>query len=228
MRPMSHVLHVMPGSAPCRAVLLTLETLRADNEVSVEVSHVDLREGEHLADGFLALNPLHTVPTLERVPGEGLRESRAIMRYLCELAERQELYPEDPWERAQVDALLDWDVAIFYKAVGGFVYPQVFRDELPEKEAIDALRDVLHFLDRHQLADERPHLTGDRLTLADLSVAAGASMLELVSDHPVGPEYPNVRRWRERLATVPAWDAVNAPFEAWKKKVRGGRVTADA
>lgn len=221
-----YVLHVMPGSAPCRAVLLVTEILRADNDLPLEVRRVDLRAQDHLAEGFLGLNPLHTVPTLERVgPGEtpsyGLRESRAIMRFICDgLSVVQELYPESPWPRAQVDALLDWDVGTFFPAISGFAYPQVFRNEIPDDEAIHALRDVLHFLDRHQLADGRHHLVGERLTLADLSVGAGLATLELLSDNLVSEDYPNVLAWRDRLRTMPAWDGVHAPFEAWKADLR--------
>lgn len=215
-----HVLHVSRGSAPCRAVLLALKILREDQELDVDVRDVDLRTGGHLKPEFLALNPLHTVPTLECVGRGGLRESRSIMRYLCELADVQSLYPEDPWARAQVDAALDWDVGRFYPAIAQRVYPQVFGDQDPSPEAITKLDDVLVVLD-DTLEDGRPWLTGDRPTLPDLSVACGLSMLELVSEDDALHDLPKAATWRDRVHLLSAWAQVDAPFQAWRRAVRG-------
>lgn len=215
-----HVLHVSRGSAPCRSVLLTLGVLRESQDLEVEVRDVDLRAGEHLSPEFLALNPLHTVPTLECVGRGGLRESRAIMRYLCELAVTQSLYPEDPWARAQVDAALDWDLGTFYPAIAARVYPQLFADREPTPEALEKVDGILAKLES-LFADQRPCLTGERPCLADLSVACGMSMLEIVSEDDALAKAPRTAAWRERVHSLSPWAAVDAPFQAWRRAVRG-------
>lgn len=211
-----HILHVSRGSAPCRATLWTLEILQqipSGPSLDIEVRDVDMSLEEHVTEGFLTLDP-----TLQR-NGEGLRESRAIMRYLCELAVVQSLYPEDPWARAQVDALLGWDVSVFYPAIAGFVYPQVFHDALPEPDAVEDLHDVLHVLDR-QFADGRPRLMGERLTLADLSITCGLSLLELVLDDGPAQGVDALSAYYERMTSMESWRAINGPFVAWKLRTR--------
>lgn len=211
-------LHVMPGSAPCRAVLLTHKIL--GEQPGLEIVQVNLQEEDHLKAEFLELNPLHCVPTLEYAGKGSVWESRAIMKYLCALAGPTELYPASAWARAQVDRLLCWDQGNFYKAIGGFVYPQVFRGEEPDEAAIKDLRDVLHFLDRHQLGDEdldSGFLTGTHATLADISIACGLTMLEFV-DFGLD-DYPRLRAWKGRMSGLLGWDEVNAPFYAWKAQL---------
>ncbi len=210
-------LHVMPGSSSCRRVLLTLKAL-GDAAPEVEIKHVDLQKGEHMTDEFLGLNPLHCVPTM-KTPRGGAWESRALMRYLVAKAGGHELYPDNPEDQVEVDRLLDWDLGTGYKGIGGYVYPQVFRQEEPTEEALDKLRETLHFLDRHQLKDDRQYLAGDKLTLADLCIAANLTMLELVGFEI--DDYPRLLAWKQRMTQLPYWAEVNAPFEAWKSAVRG-------
>lgn len=213
------VLYVLRRSAPSRAALFTLHVLRETTSLDVEIRDVSLRKGEHLTAEYLALNPLHTVPTLER-SGDGLRESRAIMRYLCGLTSAQSLYPEHPWARAQIDALLDWDASTLYPAVSEIVYPQVFRDVTPNDAANRRVKEALDFLEA-MLADGRPRLTGERLTLADISIMVGVTMLELVTMRPFH-EHRRLEDWVLRLREHPGWATTCAPFEAWKREYAYG------
>lgn len=52
--------YYIPGSAPCRAVLLTAKVLG----VPLNLKQTDLMKGEHLTPEFLKLNPQHTIPTI--------------------------------------------------------------------------------------------------------------------------------------------------------------------
>lgn len=53
-------LYYVPGSSPCRAVLLTAKALGLELNLKL----VDLHHGEHMKPEFLKMNPQHTVPTL--------------------------------------------------------------------------------------------------------------------------------------------------------------------
>lgn len=76
-------LYYFPVSPPARSVLYLLDFFE---NTSVKRQVVNLVEGEHVKPEFLALNPHHTVPTLEdKTTGVVLYESTAILQYLAEV-----------------------------------------------------------------------------------------------------------------------------------------------
>lgn len=211
-----HVLHIAPASAPCRAVLLHHALLGAQApELQIEV--VDLQQGQHKAPPFIEINPRHCVPTLQ-TPYGPLCESRAIMIYLADLAQQADpngwtCYPRTVYHRARVHELLDWDQGSFYKAVGEAVYPKAFRNEEPTHEQLDALKNVFSHLDQHLLGGDAAFLTGDMPTIADISVAMGATMLRLANLEVA--DMPNVEAWQEKMSRLQGWAEVNGAFEQW-------------
>ncbi len=73
-----------------------------------EFKNIDLFKGEHKTPEFLALNPLHAVPTLEDLRPENagytLGESNAIMKYICNSLEVPDCaYPKEPKARGIID-----------------------------------------------------------------------------------------------------------------------------
>lgn len=99
------------GSPPSRAVLQTIRILGLD----VEVTNVDLMQGENKSPEYLKLNPMHQVPVL--VDGDFvLTESRAIMAYLVNSYKPgSNLYPIDPKKRALIDQRLYFDCVNFFE-----------------------------------------------------------------------------------------------------------------
>ena len=68
---------------------------------------------------FLGLNPVAQIPVV--LDGDlVLRESNAIMRYLCQKHGAERLYPSPPERRARVEQWMDW-VAYVWLAVHGTV-----------------------------------------------------------------------------------------------------------
>lgn len=67
-----------------------------------EAVYVHLREGQHHADWFDAVNPQHLVPTLVTDDGAALSQSLAIVEYLDETHPEPPLLPSDPAGRARV------------------------------------------------------------------------------------------------------------------------------
>lgn len=216
-------LYISPGSAPSRATLFMWNRLLDRLEVNhnCEVYAIDLQAGEHRSEEFLKLNPTHTVPTLA-VDGHGAWESRALMAYLCELAGGHAANPWQPEHRAELNRLLAWDLGTFYKAVGAWVYPQVFQGQTAEEIAgtVTPVLEAVAFLEGYQLGDDRDFLLGDVWTIADVSIAFGMTMLELV-DEDLLADFPRINAWRERMAALPGWAEVNEPFEQWKASMRG-------
>lgn len=52
--------YYLPGSAPCRSVLLTAKALGLELNLKL----VELMKGEHLKPEFVKMNPQHTIPTI--------------------------------------------------------------------------------------------------------------------------------------------------------------------
>nr|ACB36909.1 glutathione S-transferase theta [Antheraea pernyi] len=206
-------LYYVPGSAPCRAVLLTAKALN----LSLNLKLVDLHHGEHLKPEFLKLNPQHTVPTLVD-DGFSIWESRAIITYLVnKYGKGSSLYPEEPKARALVDNRLYFDIGTLYQRFGDYFYPQVFAGVPADKEKLTKIEDALQLLDKY--LEGQKYAAGPNLTIADLSLVASISSFE-ASDIDF-KKYANVKRWYETVrSTAPGYQEANEKgLEAFKSLV---------
>ena len=90
---------------------MTAECLGIEYDFKV----VNLMTADHMKPEFLALNPMHNIPTMK--DGEFvMNESRAIAAYLVNKYGKDDaLYPKDPEVRARVDQRLYFDMGVFYK-----------------------------------------------------------------------------------------------------------------
>ena len=63
-------------------------------DIEHEYIYVDIMSGKHKTPEFMALNPIHQIPTFE--DGEiSLGESSAIQRYIMKKFPNQEFYPTE-------------------------------------------------------------------------------------------------------------------------------------
>lgn len=103
------------------------------------VIDVNLVTRENRHPSFLAINPLGKVPAVvvhnvEGIPDCCLFESNAITEWLDEqFPDTVQLYPSDPWERAQVKMWQRWEAAMaedfwpmMYSNVAGFISRAVY------------------------------------------------------------------------------------------------------
>lgn len=154
------------------------------------------------------LNPNGKIPVL--VDGElVLWESHAIMLYLCERAPGQTLAPAEPRARADLMRWLFWASAHLSPAAGGIAFERLWKKLVagqgPDPAQIAHHERFLHqflkVLDDHLAG--RTWISGEALSLADLSVAATLMYSER-AELPVGT-YRNVQALRERVHALPAW-----------------------
>ena len=199
-----------PLSSNARRVLLTAHMLGSP----LEMIHVDLMDGgerKRLAE----LNPNGIVPVLQ--DGEFiLWESCAIMQYLAELAPGQELYPQDPRARADVNRWMFWANQHFFPAIGVMTFEHIWKGVIgrgaadpPELERGE--REVLRFatvLDDH--LQGRTWVAGKAISLADLSLAPALSYIE-PARLPLAP-FKNIQRWFEQIEATQAWQQTNMPW----------------
>jgi len=199
------------GSAPCRAVLMTAKAVGVELNLKV----TNLMTGDHLKPEYVALNPQHTVPTLVD-DGFALWESRAIMVYLVEkYGKTSSLYPSDVKARAQVNQRLYFDMGTLYDRFAAYLYPQIFAKAPADPEKLKKLEEALGWFNTY--LEGQKYAAGDNLTLADISLTATVSTMELAKIDL--SKYPNVVAWLERCkATVPGYDLNESGLAEFKAK----------
>jgi glutathione S-transferase len=204
-------LYFHPLSGNSRRVLLVAAHL----EVPLERIVIDLPKGEQRGAPHLARNPNGRVPVLDD-DGFRLWESRAIMQYLAEKTAGQSLLPSEPRARANVNRWLFWCAAHMAPANTILVFEN-FVKGLTGRGAADpteVARGEALFTQHARVLDghlaNRTWIAEERLTLADLSLAAGFAL--------AGPgrlpirEFTNLRAWLERVQELEAWKRSAPPM----------------
>ncbi len=193
-----------PLSSNARRAVMAAVQLGCD----LELVPVDLAKGEQRRPEFLRMNPNGRVPVLDD-GGVFLSESHAIMQYLAERTPGQSVYPEEPRARADVNRWLFWSACHFQPAIGILNWERVVKGFLGLGEPDPALVKYgeaqlqMHakVLDGHLAA--RTWVAQDRLTLADLALAAPLMALE-TARLPVG-SFQHLARWFARVQELDAW-----------------------
>ncbi|CAG0922623.1 unnamed protein product, partial [Notodromas monacha] len=189
-------LYYAPHSGPCRAVKL----LAAELQLNVEIKPINLKSREQLKDDFLALNPIHTVPTLDD-DGFVLWDSHAIMQYLMNKYRKDsELYPQDPQKRAVIDNRLCFNLGTLNATIRAYYYP-VLRLGATHFVASqrDKIQDVLGWLDG--LIEKSGGWTaGPHKTLADYSIIGTMSNVpKMHGPHKFDlTKYKNITEWMNK------------------------------
>lgn len=184
-----------------RKVSIMLEELGLPYSVHV----IDIGKGEQFAPGFVAISPNGKIPAIVDHEGPGgkpypLFESGAILLYLAEKAGR--LIPTDLAQRFEV---IQW--LMFQMGGVGPMFGQThhFLRAAPEPVpyAIERYsketRRLYGVLDRH-LGDRE--WLGTEYSVADIATFPWTARHEW---HKVDlADFPNVKRWYERIAARPA------------------------
>jgi glutathione S-transferase len=156
--------------------------------------------------GFVQKDPAQLTPLLEEsgLPRGSLWESCAIMQYLCNTHDLDELYPKDPGERAMVDSAMFYLIGTLYPLVARATYPTLgfpqyagevatsdADDEMKanaQKDAEAAIAMPLEAIRTHFL-DGRRFIGGDRPSIADIRLAVTLEFLHSVDyDFPAWAE----------------------------------------
>ncbi len=162
---------------------------------------VSIFEGEGQRPEYLAINPTGAVPAIRLEDGRVLAESNAILFYL---AEGSSFLPADSFQRARVLQWLSFEADYIQSTAGSLRY-WTLTDKLPRRprEMIEAKRHgalkAFAALDR-ELA-QRPFITGEDYTIADISLFAYTHM---ANDAQLPLEnYRNITTWIERVRSRP-------------------------
>jgi glutathione S-transferase len=201
----------IPGSPFLRSVEIAMK----EKDVSYHL-HA-LAPGEHKQPEHLARHPFGRVPAFEH-DGFALYESQAIIRYVDEVFPNPPLTPGNPRARArmnQVIGIIEW--YFFPKAAAPIAFNRIIgpkllglpTDETAIAEAMPMARTCFAELDR--LLGDQLYFGGDRLSIADIMLAA---QLDLLSDTPEGAELISGTRlaaWLDRIRQRPSFVATQPP-----------------
>lgn len=162
-------------------------------------------------DAFLKKFPLGKVPAFETSDGKYLTESNAIAYYVA----NEQLRGKSEVEKAQVVQWLSFADSEIIPASCTWVFPLL--GIIPyEKQTVESAKEdvakVLTALNAHLLT--RTYLVGERLTLADISVAMTLLHLyQYVLEPKLRAPYQNVNRWFQTIVYQPESIAVIGNFK---------------
>jgi glutathione S-transferase len=171
-----------------------------------ETTWVDLAKGEQKKPEYLAINPVGKVPALidEKVV---VHDSTIINEYLEDRYPQTPLLPRDPALRARARSFEDYADAYLagalFKILMNMRKPEAERNQEQIKEGEREVRDHFAFLDR-ELAG-RQFFAG-QLSLGDISFIPPLANYERAG-YKIGPEFPNLHAWWERMKARPSFAA---------------------
>lgn len=196
-------LHGFPMSPNTRRAQLALE----ETGLPYRLVPVDLMSGAHRGPDYLALNPTGRVPVL--VDGDyKLWESNAILEYLAAKAPEKALGPNDARERGELSRWMFMNAAHLSPAMA-HIFAHTIR--LPEDKRIPQLVENGRAEIERCLGPLDAWLAGrtfilDRLTIADLSIAATLGAAAMIGVDL--SKWPNVAAWHGRIRERDAWKKV--------------------
>ncbi|MGH8310301.1 MAG: glutathione S-transferase family protein [Steroidobacteraceae bacterium] len=171
---------------------------------------ISIFEGEGQTPEYRAINPTGAVPAIRLGDGRALSESNAILAYL---AHETPYLPNGRFEAAKVCQWLSFEADYVQSTIGSLRYWTLTgklgkrAPDLVESKRT-ASRRSLAILNA-QLAD-RPFITGETYTIADISLFAYAHRAEDIGISL--RDYPNFVAWIDRLKAQPGFDATHHPY----------------
>ncbi len=192
---------------PTKVMLYIAERAELGVSMGIEQIVVNTVKGRHREPAHLARNPFGTLPVLELDDGGYLVESLAIIEYLEDRFPNAVLLGENPESRGKakdVERIIDLRVAGPMGQYGHATNSPLGRPPNPQKAAQmeQSLQIPLDYLE-NLLADGRPLLLGERVSIADCTLQASLQFLRYVEADLFGAR-PLLRAWDQRYRARPA------------------------
>jgi len=196
---------------PTKVMLYIAERQQRGADMDIEQIVVNTLKGRQREPEHLARNPFGTLPVLELDVGSYLIESLAIIHYLEEQFPAGALLGDDPLERARardLERVIDLRIAGPMNRYVHATNSPLGHPADPElAQQIEAeLATPLDYLET-TLADGRPLLTGDSVSIADCTLQASCQFVRWAKADLFG-SYPLLQAWDERYRARPAAAAV--------------------
>lgn len=205
-------LYTLPGAPnPTKVMLYIAEKEALGASLGVEQSVVNVFKGEHRASAHLARNPFGTMPVLELDDGTYVYESAAIWETLEELCPEPSMLGSTATERAQArnlervtDARVLQPSATYVHAVNSPLGWEP--DPALAERSQRTYRAAMSVLDG-LLADGRPFLAGERVTVADCTLQAALQFMRFRELEDLDG-FTHLARWSTAYRQRPAATSV--------------------
>jgi maleylacetoacetate isomerase len=166
--------------------------------LNYETISIPMRDNSHRSESYRKINPQQRLPTLELDDGTKLIQSLAIIDYLDAVHPEPRLIPDDPLERARVQAvaqIIGCDIHPLNNTGTRSLLTSMFGADEKSLDSWTAywIREGFAAIDR--LLQPGPYAFGDRITLADICIV---------------PQVYNARRYNVPLDHFPRLVAVDA------------------
>ncbi len=186
------------------AITLNILTPSVNNltaRIFVRAAKLDFEEvdvwGKTTTPEFLQKDPAHLTPMmeLEGLPRGTLWESCAIMQYLCNKHDLDQLYPKDAGKRAMIDSAMFYLIGTFYPLLARATYPTLGFPQYPGEVATseadadlkaqaqqDAEAAIAEPLDVYRafFLDGKEFIGGASPSIADIRLAATLEFLRAI------------------------------------------------
>ncbi len=166
-----------------------------------EFVFIDLLKGEQRKSEFLSITPFGKAPVL--VDGNfKLSESNAIMKYLCKKS-KSDLYPSDLEKQAEVDMWCDFIAQhLTMQAYAKVMFNKVVAPRIGVEPDQRSIKEGYEFIGKYltlieENLNKTKFLTGDKMTIADISLLATIDPSELIEVNL--KTYPKLTAWRDSL-----------------------------
>jgi glutathione S-transferase len=222
--------------------ILTPSVNNLTARIFVRAAGLDFEEvdvwGQTTEPEYLAKYPAHLTPTVEAegLPRGILGESCAIMAYLSNKHGLDELYPNDPEQRAMVDNAMFYLIGTLYPLVARATYPTLGfpqyagevataegdDDEMKaaaQKQAEEALAEPLEVYNTFFL-NGKPFIGGDKVSIADIRLAATLEFLKAI-DYDF-PQWAREYMDRVESALGDAYSEPAADVRGFVAQAKGG------
>jgi glutathione S-transferase len=170
---------------------------------------VNVAKGEQRLPGFLAINPMGKLPSLDAGNGLLLWESNAICQFLSERHGDTAFYPRDLHVRADIVRWLFWEASAWSEATTILTTENVRKPMLgigqPDAASVAWVRRIQAAGKPAQRPAGESALSCRRpVTLADFVVGGSATYMER-GRFPVA-DFPHLRAWWSRMHEIDGLD----------------------
>jgi glutathione S-transferase len=161
---------------------------------------------------YLAKSPRGKVPFLETPQGY-INEASVILEYLEDRGEGRALLPADPFQKAQVRALMK-EIELYVELPARACFLEaIFGLSLPDAIKAKAREDlVAGFATLKRHGKFAPYVAGDSFTLADIVFLYSVDLAALVGQRQFGldllADFPAARALLQRLGEIPHVQAI--------------------
>ena len=180
----------------------------AEKGLGIPREVLNLIEGEHRHEAFLARAGAPQLPALELDDGTVLIESQAICRYLEALAPEPNMLGRDPLESAVIEM---WQRRVefgLFACVGAAFrhtnrHMAVMEDQCADWGAVNLGRIDGRLAELDRRLGGREFIAVERFTVADITALVAVDFLRVLR-RSVPEDLANLRAWHERVRARPS------------------------